>query len=763
MQPGDRIGAYALVEELGAGGMGVVWRAHDSRLGRDVALKILPPHLAEHPSALVRFEREARGLASLSHPGIVSIFDLGEEGNLRYLVTELLNGQTLRDALRQGAMPWRRATEIGATIAESLAAAHAKGIIHRDLKPENVFLTTEGRVKILDFGLAKELAIAGGDATTQAHQTEPGSIMGTLGYVSPEQLRGQEADFASDVFSLGCILYEMLSGRAAFLRGNAADTIAAILTVEPPATTIADIPSELLRIVHNCLAKDRRVRTQSAKTLAIDLGNLVATRASEPLPSAAQVKPSRRMAIATIAAIALGAAGAFFYAQRRTPPSAGSTKTMSLAVLPFTAQPDQAYAGEGLADSLFRTLANVEGLNVRLHKTLGVTGTGHVLRGSLRTAGANSIVNAEIVDLADGRRIWHQQYTGAADNLLGIERRLSADVDRFVRRATGAPESRGDQHRATTVDAAAYREYLRGRHHWNKLTIEGFETALEHFEKSIDLDPTYALAYAGLADAYSMLGYHGDAPSEVMPKARAAAQRAIDLDPLLGEGYTSLGIALIIHEWKWAEGEEALRRGVALNPRYASAHHAYAVYLGLVGRSDEALREIEKANELDPLSLAIYLEQAWIHYTRNDIAKAIEIVEKAIRHDPRSPLARYELSWDLDQAGRYAEAIDSYEFGLRLEKKDTAAMTLLRDALRDGETDYLRQRLKLAEAAGESHTTLAAILLQLGENDAAMDHLERGYEKRERDMMYLKTSPTYAALRADARFQSLLKKIGFPE
>ena len=234
MQPGHRIGAYALVEELGAGGMGVVWRAHDSRLGRDVALKILPPHLAEHPTALVRFEREARGLASLSHPGIVSIFDLGEEGNLRYLVTELLSGEALRGALRKGPLPWRRAAEIGATIAEALAAAHAKGIIHRDLKPENVFLTSEGRVKILDFGLAKELAMWSGDATTQEHHTEPGTVMGTLGYVSPEQLRGQEADLASNVFSLGCILYEMLSGRPAFVRASAADTIAAILTTEPP-------------------------------------------------------------------------------------------------------------------------------------------------------------------------------------------------------------------------------------------------------------------------------------------------------------------------------------------------------------------------------------------------------------------------------------------------------------------------------------------------------------------------------------------------
>jgi len=220
---------------------------------------------------------------------------------------------------------------------------------------------------------------------------------------------------------------------------------------------------------------------------------------------------------------------------------------------------------------------------------------------------------------------------------------------------------------------------------------------------------------------------------------------------------------LVVHDWKWAEGEEALRKGVALNPRYASAHHAYAVYLGLVGRSEQALREIEQANELDPLSLVIYLDQAWIHYTRNEIELAIDTLRKAVRHDPRSPLARYELAWDLDHAGRYAEAIDTYESALQLEKKDTAAMTLLRNALRESETAYLRQHLTLAEAAGEPHTTLAAILLQLGETEAAMDHLERAYEKRERDVIYLKTSPTYTAARTSPRFQALVKKIGFPE
>jgi tetratricopeptide (TPR) repeat protein/TolB-like protein len=753
MQAGDRIGAYALVEELGAGGMGVVWRAHDSRLGRDVALKILPPHLAEHPTTLVRFEREARGLASLSHPNIVSIFDLGEEGNLRYLVTELLNGETLRQALRKGPLPWRRAAEIGATIAEGLEAAHAKGIIHRDLKPENVFITADGRVKILDFGLAKELAMWSGDATTQEHHTEPGTVMGTLGYVSPEQLRGQEADFTSDVFSLGCILYEMLSGRPAFVRGSAADTIAAILTVEPPpAGTTSDIPMELLRIVHNCLAKDRRVRLQSAKELAVALQSLSASRTIEPAPPVR----SRRAAIIAIVTLLLGG-GAWFIAQRRASPAPTATsRAMSLAVLPFTAAADQAYAGEGLAYSVFRRLATVDGLNVVSRPT--AAGAEHVLRGSLRAEGANSVVDAEIVDMRNGKQLWQQQYR---DELLGIERRLSSDVEQFVRRATGATGPAAP--RVTTVDPEAYREYLRGRHHWHKFSLEGFRTALEHFEKSIDLDPTYALAYAGLADTYSMLAFHGGSADEVMPKARAAAQRAIDLDPLLGEGYTSLGLVYVTYDWKWSEAESVLRRGLALNPRYASAHHAYAVYLGMVGRSDEALREIRKASELDPLALAIYLDQAWINYTRNELQLAIETARKAIRHDARSPLAWYELSWYFERSGQYAEAIDAYESALKLQGYDPSPLNTLRDALRDGgEQAFLRRKLAMSEAGGEAHTTLAAIQLQLGDKEAAIRHLERAYEKHERDLIYVKTSPTYAALRGDARFQGLLTRIGFP-
>ncbi|HEV7240098.1 MAG TPA: protein kinase [Thermoanaerobaculia bacterium] len=751
MHPTSRLGVYELVDELGAGGMGVVWRAHDRRLGRDVALKILPPHLAAHPDALVRFEREARGLAALSHPNIVSIFDLGEDNGLRYIVTELLSGETLRSAMHGGPMPWRRATEICATIAEGLAAAHAKGILHRDLKPENIFITADDRVKILDFGLAKEVALSS-NATTVVHQTEPGRILGTLGYTSPEQLRGEEMDFASDIFSLGCVLFEMMSGRSAFLRNNSAETIAAILTEEPPSLqSLTEVPPDISRIVQRCLEKRPGARFQSSSDLAFALRSLTVSQRID-----VQHSPRRRYGVfVAIGAVAIIAIASYAIFNRREP-ATPQREDVSLAVIPFTADADHAYAGEGIAESLFRRLAPLQ--SVRVVSRKAPVNESHVLRGSIRGSSDDLTVAAEIVERASGRAVWKRSYEG---DLLGLERRISSDAEQFLR-SYAHDEAASAPARSSTVDPEAYREYLKGRHHWNKFTMPGFTQALEHFQRSIDRDPTYALAYAGLADTYTMLAFHGTRPDESMPKARAAAQRATELDPQLGEAYTSLGMVLLLYDWKWREAEQALRRGVELNPRYATAHHAYAVYLGVAGRADEALREIEMASELDPLSLVIYIDLAWVHYVRNDVARAMEISERAIRHDPKSPLARGETVWYLDHAGRYAEAIDMYESALRLEEKDTTPARELREALRTGGAKgYLKKKLELAVAAGEPNTTRAAILIKLGEHKRALDALEQAARERERDMIYVKSSPTYAALRGTPRFEKLLVAMGW--
>jgi serine/threonine protein kinase/tetratricopeptide (TPR) repeat protein len=771
MKSGSRLGAYELIEELGAGGMGVVWRAHDSRLRRDVALKILPPHLA-HDEALARFEREARGLAALSHPNIVSIFDLGQERELHYLVTELLDGRTLRDELRRGPIEWPKAVEWCSRIAEGLAAAHARGIVHRDLKPENIFLTSDSRVKILDFGLAKEISFSSPDTTTQAHHTEPGMVLGTLGYMSPEQLRGEESGFAADVFSLGCLLYEMISGKPAFLRGSTADTIAAILTSEPLPLTSMQAPAELSQMIRRCLAKKPAERFRSASELAVNLRELPLTTA--PAEKIIENTSTRRWAIPVVSLlVVLALLAGFFLRSKREPAKVAAGKatarTMSLAVIPFQAAAEQSYAGEGLAESLFRRLALLDSVQVvsrrEARAPLNVSGVGaeHVLRGTIRSAGDELLVGVEIDELSTGRRIWSHDYRGAASDLLTIQSRLGDDVEKFLREYSGAQRVARPMAVAATEDPEAYREYLKGRHYWNKFTIPGFTKALEHFQRSIDLDPTYALAYAGLADAYTLLGVYGGEMSEMMPKARAAAQQSLELDPQLGEGYTALGTVLYFYDWKFRDAEAALRRGLELNPRYASAHHRYAMYLATVGRSEEALREIQTASQLDPLSLVIYIDRAWILYARNEVDGALTEIAAAIRHDPRSPMARYDQAWYLEHAGRYGEAIDAYEVAMQLEGKETTALQGLRDALQSGgNAGYLRERLRLATVTKEPHTTLAAIYLLLSQRDQALTELEKAWQAHERDLVFLKVSPTYAALHAEPRFQSVLRNVGFP-
>lgn len=766
MQSGHRLGSYSLIEELGAGGMGVVWRAHDARLRRDVAIKILPPHLAR-PEALARFEREARGLAALSHPNIVSIFDLGHDGELHYIVTEILEGATLREHLSGGALPWRRATEIAATVADALAAAHAKGIVHRDLKPENIFITSDGRVKILDFGLVKEAALANSDATTQAHHTEPGVVLGTLGYMSPEQLRGEPVDYASDVFSLGCVLYELLSGRAAFMRKSTAETIAAILTHDaPPLDATTGFPPDVIRITQRCLEKNARARFQSASDLAFALRHLSMQREAAP----AEPEKKRKIVYAAAAAAVLLVLALVVFTLRKTDSEVGSANRvssspgMSLAVVPFATPPGETYAGEGLADSLFRHLAKVHPLEVVWRKTAprelsaAAVGAANVLRGRIERNGALTEVYAEIVSVPGGRTLWQARYTSASGDLLAMQRQLSSEVEAFVFRQMGVAAA--PRTAPSTVNAEAYREYLKGRHHWNRFTVEGFETAVKHFQKSIDLDPTYALAYSGLSDAYFMLGFHAPAPEE-MPKARAAAERAIDLDPQLGEGYTSLGTVLYLHYWKWREAEQALRRGVALNPRYVTAHHSLAIYLTMIGKHEEALKEITTALELDPLSLAIYIDLAWVQWSSGSRREAVESIRRAIRHDPRSALAYHELAWYFENTGNYGGAIEATATAMKLEGKPTDSLEALKEAVRSGGGEgYFRKRLEMARAAGEPRTEVATILLQLGEKEEALDELEVAVKNRETHVIYF-TSSMYDSVRDHPRFQKLLRIVGF--
>ncbi|MCM2316606.1 MAG: tetratricopeptide repeat-containing serine/threonine-protein kinase [Thermoanaerobaculia bacterium] len=773
MQPGTRLGSYVLVEQLGAGGMGVVWRATDTRLGRDVAVKILPPDLAAHDESLSRFEKEARGLAAISHPNILAIHDVGHAEGLHYLVTELLNGETLRARLRNGRIPWRTAAAICASVADGLSAAHAKGIVHRDLKPENILITDDDRVKILDFGLAKDFVAGEHDTTTEVHHTEPGRVLGTIGYMSPEQLRGEAVGPPSDIFSLGCVLYELLAARSAFLRSTTADTIAAILTQDPPPLDLAsDVPLDLHRILDRCIEKQPAARFQSVRDLAYSLRELstsrsiaAANQAGFPKRTAGVLVVVTIVAVAAVASIWLLQVKRADHDARPVPGVAQAAAPMTLAVLPFETDQANVYASEGFVEGLFRDLVSADGLRVITPRSPAFDESvqARILRGSIRGAGPELTVDAELVDGSNGSIFWRHRYSSRG-NLSVIERQLSRDVATQLRSIAPASMSAVAPPRARyDPEPEAYREYLKGRHYWNKFTTEGREKAREHFEQAIDLDPTYALAYAGLADTYTMMGFYGERPEETFPKGRAAARRAIEVDPTLGEAYTSLGTALCLYDWNWAEAEAALRRGVVLNPRYATAHHGLGVFLGLVRRLDEARREIETALALDPLSTVIRLDHGWVLYLQGHQDQAIEATRGAVRQDPRSPLAWHELSFQLEFAGKYDEAFDAYAKHLELLGQDPKLVEPLRQAWREGgERGFLERKLRMETESGDSPLLIARTKLRLGDREGALLLLEESLRRRERDLVYLSSSPVWNSLHGEPRFEALLERMGLP-
>ena len=514
---GTRLGPYQIVAPLGAGGMGEVYRARDSRLDRDVAVKVLPQHLANDPHALTRFEREAKAVAALSHPNILAVYDVGTDQGISFVVTELLEGETLRSRLGRAAVGWGKAAEIGAAVADGLAAAHSKGIIHRDLKPENIFLTSDGRVKILDFGLARRRPDAADQDQTvdAATATEAGTIMGTVGYMSPEQVRGEPVDAPGDLFSLGCVLYEMAAGERAFARPTAPETLAAILNADPPplAASGKQIPPEMDRLIARCLEKNAGERQQSARDLAFALREITASGARPvALPALPDRRKHRAWAIGLAAAGVAIALGLAFYLLL-----VGHGKTIdTLAVLPFANagnDPNTEYLSDGITDSITNNLARLPGLRVTARSmAFGYKGkpvnpqqigrdlkVRAVLTGSVAQRGDVLIIRAELMNVADASQLWGEQYQKKLADILAIEAEISKEISQKLRlKLTG--EDRSRIAKRATQNTEAYQLYLKGRYYWNKLTDEGLKKAVEHFQQAIDKDPSYARAYSGLAD-----------------------------------------------------------------------------------------------------------------------------------------------------------------------------------------------------------------------------------------------------------------------
>jgi len=694
LDAGQQLSHYWILSLLGAGGMGEVYLAQDVRLKRKIALKLLPAKFTQDEERVRRFEREALAVSALNHPNIITIHEIGQSGDLHFIATEFIDGQTLRRQMDSARLKLTDALEIATQVAAALVAAHAAGITHRDIKPENVMVRPDGLVKVLDFGLAKLAELPApaidADAPTRARvETEPGMVMGTVRYMSPEQVRGQKVDARTDLFSLGVVLYEMIAAEGPFAGATSADVSAAILGQEPAplAASAPDVPAALEWIVAKALRKECEERYQTAKELFTDLKRLkqeleIEVRLGRPIRSewghdATTSGPQERVTAETggVAAVSTGGLGsapatssaeylvrrlqeykrgvmvafvalvvaisalAFYFTQ-------GSPAIDSIAVLPLantSADPNTEYLSDGVTESLINQLTRLRNLRVmarttafrykgkevdpqRVGRELGVRA---VLMGRVQPRGGALILQVDLINVADGTQLWGEQYHWRMAELLVVQQEMAREIAEKLRlRLSG--EERKQLTKRETSDPEAYRLYLKGRYYWNKRSAEGNKQAIEQFRQAIDRDPNYALAYVGLADCYLLLEKYTGAPSsETFPKAKAFAERALQLDDSLAEAHTSLG-DINTSMWQFREAETEFRQALTLNPNYPTAHHWYSIYLRVMGRSDEAAAEIQRAQELDPLSPMISYNIALLYLLRGDLKAAIAQCQKII-------------------------------------------------------------------------------------------------------------------------------------
>jgi serine/threonine-protein kinase len=785
---GTHLGRYKILAPLGSGGMGEVYRAQDEALGRDVAIKVLPEDLAQNREALGRFEREAKALAALSHPHILTVHEFNTEQGLSFLVTELLQGETLRHRLARSALPWPKALEVGVAVAEGLAAAHSKGVVHRDLKPENIFLSADGGVKILDFGLARlEPQAAPPEppsmASTQPATTEPGTVMGTVPYMAPEQVVGLPVDPRTDIFAFGCVLYEMVTGKSPFLRPSTPEIRAAILGDDPAAVTDSGkkVPPELERVVEHCLEKKPEDRFQSARDLAFDLRAI--HRGSGIVPPAPPLPRRGRRAAwvagAAAALVALGLLGAVSWHFL----SGRGQALDSIAVLPFaneSGDQDAEYLSDGISESLINNLSQLPNLRVIARSSafryrgpaadplaagreLGVQA---VLTGRVVQRGDRLLINVELVDVRHNRQLWGERYDRRLTDLLTVQDEISREITDKLRLRLNGEEKRRLARRSTD-NPEAYQAYLVGRYHWGRRTEDGLKKAIDSFEQARARDPTYALAYAGLADCYALLGDYGYlAPKDAFPKARAAAERALELDDDLVEAHTSLAFVKVQYDWDWPGAEREYRRALGLNPNYATAHQWYSEYLSAMGRPEEALREIRLAQELDPLSLIIHAVVGRALYFARRYDDAIAQCRTTLEMDPNFAVPHLFLGRAYVQQGRYEEGLAEFQEYRRRSGGSAILAEIGHAQALAGRRDEARELLQeLAQGPNPGYVPagrIAYIPVGLGDKDGAFAWLEKAYDERSDTLVFLKVEPRYDSLRADPRFADLLRRVGLP-
>jgi len=780
-------GRYQIIEELGRGGMGRVYKAHDTKIKEKIALKLIKPEIAKDKKTIERFSNELRLARKIRHKNVCGMFDLGEEKGTHYITMEFVPGEDLRSLIRRiGQLPIGKSISIATQICEGLAEAHRLGVVHRDLKSNNIMIDKEGNARIMDFGIARSLEAKG--------ITGAGVMIGTPEYMSPEQVEGKEVDQRSDIYSLGIILYEMVTGRVPF-EGDTPFTIGMKHKGEMPQNPKelnTQISGDLSALILKCLEKDKEKRYQSSVEVRSEL-----ERIEKGIPTTERIIPERKpltskeitvtfglrkLLIPGLVVLVLVILAVIVWQsllqKEATPPFIDK---LSIAVLPFedaSPQKDQEILCDGMTDEIIAKLSRFQGWKVMNRNSVMLyKGTrkdikeigeelnvGIILTGNVRKEEENIRVMAQLVNVADRFQIWSDTYNRKLEKIFEIQSAIAEQIAAALMEEL-SPEEKNQLRKKPTENLEAYNLYLQGRFFWNKRTEEGLNRAVEYFEQAIEKDSMYAQAYAGLADCYTLMPWYGSTPlKQVLPKAKKAAMKALEIDDMLAEAHTSLAVVME-YEWDWERAEREHKRAIELNPSYATAHHWYAFYLMWNASFDNAIEEIRRARELDPLSLIISADIGQILIWARRYDEAIESLRETLRMDPNFRSVHSLIGQAYFFKSMYEEALDEFNkeeelFGSAVGSDALIGITYIKMGMIEEAKQILNDLIEKSKEGHDVSYFIASLCFWLGENNQGFEWLNRAYEDQDPWLCSLKVDPSLDIVRSDSRFKALLKKVG---